>query len=310
MNRVCETHVKIIRPGLLAPFLGMALSCVVGVVAAEENPADHRCAKKDDVRLIEIRFEDDQQSLPCRVIYRPEAESDTVGTVSWPNFGDVEGCVAQAEEVVTSLTEEGWTCSADVTATLATSAAKIAKEADAEAAVAVATADALPSEPAQTGANAAPLEDPPARLIDNPDLSAPSPDLIALIKNDLQQLDSTLDGRLEAQIAEYGDLNADDIADALVLYSYTSPQPAYRQFLAAYLFDGETHQLTATKPVGGSAQATMDAKIEDIDQGIVHLSMQTYEPGDSACCPTGTRRIALALRDLDLVEIDQNTPTR
>jgi hypothetical protein len=295
---------------MLAPFFWMAMCCPMHAVAAEENPADHRCAKEDDVRLIEIRFEDEQQSLPCRVIYRPEAESDTVGTVSWPNFAKLDECVAQVEEVVTSLTEEGWACSADDRLAHATGPAETAQESDADAAVAVVVEGAGPTEPAQTDAENPPADAPPARLIDNPDLSAPPADLIALIKKDLQQLDSTLDGRLEAQIAQYGDLNADDIADALVLYTYSSPQPAYRQFLAAYLFDGETYQLTATKPVGGSAQATMDAKIEGIDQGIVHLSMQTYEPGDAACCPTGTRRIALALRNLDLVEIDRNTPTR
>ena len=75
-------------------------------------------------------------------------------------------------------------------------------------------------------------------------------------------------------------------------------------------FDGETYQLTTTKPVGGTISATMGARVVAIDQGIIHLVLDAYEPGDASCCPSGTRHHALALRELDLVEIDGDAPTR
>ena len=150
----------------------------------------------------------------------------------------------------------------------------------------------------------------PATLIDNPRLGAPPSDLAALIKQDLDKLDTTLDGRLQAQIAAYSDLNADDIDDALVLFSYDSPQPAYRQFLAAYLFDGETYRLTATKPIAGSSTDTKNAIIDHVEQGVIRITLEAFQPGDDSCCPSGVREIALAFRNLELVEVDEGAPTR
>ncbi|MEZ5934691.1 MAG: hypothetical protein R3F54_22675 [Alphaproteobacteria bacterium] len=288
--------------------------------------ADQRCSKGTDVRLIEIRFANAAGALPCKVIYRPETESDTLGIVSWQNLASEAACAARAREVTDRLSEEGWTCSDEVAAAserrtiLATTAEKpvdgvTGGEPVVTPPAASPTAEAphavLPAEAdANADAAAAEVPDRPARLLDNPDLPAPPAPLAALVREDLGELDTTLDGQLEAEIGAYGDLNDDAIDDALVVFTYRSAQPAYRQFLAVYMFDGSAYQLTATRPVGGTGSGTMDARIEGIDRGVVHLSMRAFEPGDASCCPSGTRRIALALRDLDLVEIDRNSPTR
>ncbi|MGI9436686.1 MAG: hypothetical protein ACR2Q4_17970 [Geminicoccaceae bacterium] len=289
-------------------FIGTFASALVSFASVAASEENYRCGKGDDIRRIEIRFESEDGDLPCRVIYRPEFESDTIGTVSWRGIADVEICKAQATEVVDRLTGEGWVCSKE--SGPSEPQGEFVQTADLGGLANQAPGEQrqTPDQPIEGGFETDEVGS--AELLDNPDLAAPSADLVALINADLGRLDATVDGKLEGQIANYGDLNADDIEDALVLFSYTSPQPAHRQFLAAYLFDGESYQLAATKPVGGSAYATMQAKVEQVDQGVVHLSLAAFEPGDPSCCPSGTRELALVLRNLDLVQVDSNAPTR
>ena len=90
---------------ILIGFLASFLCSLSAATAAEEN---YRCGKGDDVRRIEIRFESEDGDLPCRVIYRPEFESDTIGTVSWRGINDIDICKAQATEVVDRLMKEGY----------------------------------------------------------------------------------------------------------------------------------------------------------------------------------------------------------
>ena len=314
----------------------MAMPLVTAVVAVQalatvqqaqaQSTTAQRCAKGADIRLIEIKFADDAGRLPCKVIYRPESESDTLGIVSWQNIPTLAACRAQAGEVIERLTIEGWTCADGQAGDDENRNVAALAEQDVEPGAepngtgvepspgldgAALPADVSPAAgEEEIGGQLVQEVDVPAKFVENPDIAPPSEDLASLIRDDLSQLDTTLDGLLEAKVAGYGDLNADDIDDALVLYTYTSPQPAYRQFLAVYVFDGEAYQLTATRPVGGNISATMDARIETIDQGVVHLVLQAFEPGDASCCPSGTHRITLALRELDLVEIDTDAPTR
>lgn len=325
MNKMREKRSMTMSAPLLAAVSTVATMAVIQQSLAETT--DQLCAKGADVRRIEIRFADGTGRLPCKVIYRPEAESDTLGIVSWQNIPNLDACVAQANEVIDRLTVEGWTC-AETSFAGNEEGVSVAELLDRELTTSVQLEETgVEENPSPEGAAVLPLEtapaidedegdvfqeegEEPARFTDNPDIAPPSEGLASLVRNDLGQLDTTLDGALEAKIAGYGDVNADDIDDALVLYTYTSPQPAYRQFLAIYAFDGETYQLTATKPVSGNISATMDARVEAIDQGVIHLTLQAFEPGDTSCCPSGTRHLALALRELDLVEIDADAPTR
>ena len=274
-------------------------SLLVVSPAQSETPDDYQCGKGEDVRRIEIRFEDEDNQLPCRVIYRPETEDQSVGTVSWRGIETLESCQTQAQEVVDRLIAEGWNC-----AVLSKPSPSPTEASDvSDAATGLETA-ALETEDSEGTSEAT------AILVENPSLGEAPAGLVKLIKQDLAKLDKTLDGALQAQLAAHSDLNADDIADALVLYTFVSPQPAYRQFLAAYLFDGETYQLTTTKPIASSSMDTKNATIDDIDQGIIRIKLQAFEPGDESCCPSGVREMTLALRNLELVEIDQSAPTR
>lgn len=325
----------------MAVVIGLRLLMVGSLMAGASGQAfaetDQRCVKGDDIRRIEIRFADAAGNLPCKVIYRPESESDNVGIVSWQDLPTVAACTAQAEEVVQRLAVEGWACSLDLQdASIEDDPKLLTSEFEAEIDTAevdqadatvleaqsadivelpfAATDDAtesvnLPDSDTETGFQLEEFDE-PATLIDNPDIPAPSDQLVALIEDNLEELDTTLDGILEAKVVGYGDMNEDDIEDALTMFTFESPQPAYRQFLAVYAFDGETYQLIATEPVGGRVSATMDARVEAIDRGVVHLVLEAFEPGDAACCPSGTRRLALTLRELDLVEIDADVPSR
>ena len=280
-----------------------------------QTPSDHRCVNGADIRRIEIRFEDGLSKLPCRVIYRPETETDTVGIVSWRGLPDLASCEAQATAVIDRLRDEGWVCSSDQILD-ATAGDLLDTDADEEVEPPLVDEVTIPTEEPGLDDNATSRDLPqeevdiPARLVDNPSLSPLPADLAATIERDLAALDTTLDGLLEAVVAGYGDLDGDELEDAVILYSYASPQPAYRQFLAAYMFDGETYQMRATRAIGGNINGTTAAKVEAIEDGVIRLSLRAFEPGDAACCPTGVREMAVALRDLDLVEIDAETLTR
>lgn len=282
---------------------------VLGQPAMAASDKSHRCINDADIRLIEVLFSSDGSEPACKVIYRPEAESDTLGTVSWQDLENEAACEAQANEVVGRLTSEGWSCSLIGKAGTAASL-KIPDRSEAASDGSTERSEDAAATPLTATAVLEREADPPARLVANKELAPPTDDLTALIEADLGSLDAKLDGRLEAMIAGYGDLNEDEIEDVLVLYTYQSPRPAYRQFLAAYLYDGETYQLTATKPVGGYASGMANAKVEAIDRGVVHLQLQVFEPGDAACCPSGAHHLALSLQNLDFVEIDANGPTR
>ena len=294
-------------------FLSIALGLSVlfaGTPSLAQSSNDYQCANGDDIRRIEIRFEDESGRLPCRVIYRPETETDKVGIVSWRGLPDRASCDAQAGEIVDRLTNEGWTCSVDETVDAA--AANVANQTELQGSEApvsdleeIIAQRSLPSTTALSSD-----VDAPARLVNNPGLPTPPDNLADTVRRDLDQLDTTLDGRLEGKVVGYGDLDGDDLEDALVLYTYVSPQPASREFLVAYMFDGQTYQMRATKPVGGNINGTMGAKVEAIDQGVIHLSLRAYEAGDPACCPTGVHNMAIVLRELDLVEVDLEAPTR
>jgi len=324
------------------------LSLTFGQPTKADDFSAKRCTNGADIRLVEVRFANPEGDLPCKVIYRPAIESNTVGIVSWQGIDSLEACKARVDEVINRLTSEGWDCTAQQNQIDAAISQTDADEGDEGEAIApppdfaienkeasLGAAPLLPRDVEQSPSPSSPFDAPAevpvdvpdeipikedggrtnefdetARFVDNLGLPAPTDDLVDMIEDDLAGLDTTLDGRLVARIAGYGDLNDDAIEDALVLYTFTSPQPAYRQFLMAYIFDGETYQLTAVKPISGNVSATKSARIEMIEGGVIHIKLQAFEPGDVSCCPSGTRDLALVLRELELIDIDANVPSR
>ncbi len=303
MTRIEAHNFPLLEHCLRIALVVSALTAISVSPAGSQTSDDYRCGKGTDVRRIEILFADASGRLPCRVIYRPETETKSVGTVAWRDIAELEGCRAQVLQVVDRLSAEGWDC--------ATIDASVESEVLEPVEAIVIEETAKPDQAViEDLASDEEILDEPV-LLENPDLDTPPSALVTIVKEDLAKLAATLDGKLEAQIIAYDDLNADETTDALVLLAYSSPRPAYRQFLIAYLFDGEAYQLTATKPIAGSSSDTMNATLDHSRQGIIRLKLEAYEPGDEACCPSGVRQVTLALRNLELVEIDdERLPAR
>ncbi len=128
--------------------------------------------------------------------------------------------------------------------------------------------------------------------------------LASIIAQNLARLNDGVDGSFDATIADYGDLDGDGYQDGLVLFTYESQRLGQARFVAAYLFDGESYALAATKPLAGNEEQVQGAEIESIDEGVISLRLNVLEPGDAACCPSGIRRQALMLRNGQLIEVN------
>jgi hypothetical protein len=128
--------------------------------------------------------------------------------------------------------------------------------------------------------------------------------LEAIIEQNLVRLNDGVEGRFAADVGGYGDLDGDGLEDGLVFFTYESERLGQARFVAAYLYDGETYALAATKPVAGSDDNVQSAGIDSIDDGIISLRLSVLEPGDAACCPSGQRQQRLVLRDGQLVEVN------
>jgi hypothetical protein len=162
-----------------------------------------------------------------------------------------------------------------------------------------------PSEPAPSSQEqAAPSEPTPpseqARLTEEPaangtDLTFPQPrdraNLEAVIDQNLRRLNESAAGEFAAEIAAYGDLDGDAVADAVIFFTYEAGTPEAMQFVAAYLFDGRNYKLVATRSIGDEADPTISGlRIERIENGAIMLRQ-------------GTRRTALQLRGGELIEV-------
>jgi hypothetical protein len=128
--------------------------------------------------------------------------------------------------------------------------------------------------------------------------------LQAIIEQNLLRLNDGVEGRFAADIGGYGDLDGDGLEDGLVFFTYESERLGQARFVAAYLYDGESYALAATKPVAGSDDNVQDANIDKIEGGVISLRLSVLEPGDASCCPSGERQEQLVLRDGQLVEFE------
>ena len=129
--------------------------------------------------------------------------------------------------------------------------------------------------------------------------AAPVDQLETVIQANLASLNQSVDGDFKAKIGDFGDLNADGIDDAVVFFNYESSTADFTQFVAAYLYNGESYHLAATKPVGGTDLAVREVVVEDIVQGAIQLKLQLNDSSQA-----GDRRAAMVLKDGQLVETE------
>jgi hypothetical protein len=297
----------------LAPIVLLGL---IGAAAASE----YKCVRGDQsVRRVEVASEDPVQNVPCEVVYWKDTEQPGVRRVLWSAETDAAYCARKADDLVATLEDGGWSC-----ARVEGAAAEAARE------TTPSVVEAPPSEPepepeaeSAGAAGAARLESardeaakesepadqggPAVRAALAPQPAEPQPDasavLEAIIEQNLVRLNDGVEGRFAADIGGFGDLDGDGLEDGLVFFTYESERLGQARFIAAYLYDGESYALAATKPVAGSDDNVQSANIDSIDDGVISLRLGVLEPGDASCCPSGERRQRLLLRDGQLVEI-------
>jgi hypothetical protein len=321
----------LLASGALAPIVTMGL---IGAAAA----SDYRCVRGDQaVRRVVVAAEDPVQNVPCEVVYWKDTEQPGVRSVLWSAETDAAFCARKAEELVATLQDGGWSCAPVEGATTAAArettpsvvesppAAPEAETADAAGTARLESArDEAIREPEPTRDEAvrepepADRDAPAVRAALAPQAAEPRPDasgigesedkpagtvLDAIIEQNLVRLNDGVEGRFAADIGGYGDLDGDGLEDGLVFFTYESERLGQACFVAAYLYDGESYALAATKPVAGSDDNVQSADIDSIDDGIISLRLSVLEPGDASCCPSGQRQQRLVLRDGQLVEV-------
>jgi hypothetical protein len=250
---------------------------VVGLVGAAAI-SEYRYHTRGDqsVRRAEVAAQDPVRNGPCGVVYWKDAEQPSVRGVPWSAQTAVAYCTRRAEELVAELEGGGRPHPPD------------------EGATTEAAHEFLPAkpEPEIADAAAAATEDKPASAV-----------LEAIIEQNLLSLNEGVKDRFAADIGGYGDLDGDGLVDGVVFFTYASERLGQSRFVAAYLNDGESYALAATKLVAGSGDNVHSADVDSINDGVISLRLSVLEPGDASCCPSGERRRKLMLRDGRLVEV-------
>ncbi len=293
--------------------------------AAEKS--QFTCTSGQLVRRVIIDVGDLATGLPCEVVYWKDTEAPGVRRVLWNARSDAAFCDQKAAGLVDKLAGAGWRCdTGGQAAAPAAAPATIEPRAQVPASPAADSSNALSAiEPAaaptpandldastspQPAAPAANLPAPAATTTgDNLQSAAlapatssaavPTDQLESVIQANLTSLNQTVDGDFEAKIGDFGDLNADGIDDAVVFFNYESSTADFTQFVAAYLFNGESYHLAATKPVGGTDLAVRQVEVEDIVDGSIQLRLVLNDTSQAE-----DRRAAMVLRDGQLVEIE------
>jgi hypothetical protein len=307
------------------------------VLADRAAASETRCVRGDDaIRRVEIAARDPDRDVACEVVYWKDTEQPGVRTVLWSAQTDAAFCSRKAEELVDTLVGGGWSCTAageeprsasreappvaapeppvDRTGPAAAEQ-RTGPNAAEQRTGPTAAEDRAPAPSQEADSGGGRQEDAPAlRAALAPQQDAAEPDeaaaaeapagtaLDAIIEQNLVRLNDGVDGRFAAEIARYGDLDGDGLDDGLVFFTYESQRLGQARFVAAYLFDGESYALAATKPLAGSDDSVHSAEIESIEDGVISVRLNVLEPGDAACCPSGLRREDLVLRGGQLIE--------
>jgi hypothetical protein len=304
------------------------------VLADSVAASEVRCVRGDqEIRRVEISVQDPDQNVPCEVVYWKDTEEPGVRSVLWNAQTDAAFCERKADELVARLEGGGWKCASSGEEQTASRQATppVAEPRPAEESASPSVAAAPVPSPTPTGevAAAAPVAEPAPPPRANPTVKAalapqpaepePNPErpepphggtaLDAIIQQNLVRLNDGVDGEFAAEIAAYGDLDGDGLEDGLVFFTYESQRLGQARFVAAYLFDGDNYALAATKPLAGRDHNVESAEIESIEGGVISLRLNILEPGDAACCPSGTREQVLVLRKGQLVE-DRSSASR
>lgn len=310
----------------------LASGLIVTVTANAAEKSRYQCQSGDIVRRIVIEVGDPSTGLPCEVVYWKDTEAPGVRRVLWNARTDAAYCQQKASSLAEKLNGSGWQCdnagdgaSTDQTA-LSTPTSPTQPDNGASSttvpALDAATVGGDSQTPEQSDLSRETTPSLPSETPTTPGLPTPSPSpsdtqtaeltppsnplsaeandqLQSVIAQNLTSLNQQVDGDFKAKVGRFGDLNADGLDDAVVLFNYESSTEDFTQFVAAYLFKGDSYHLAATKPVGGTERAVQEVEVENIVNGSILLKLYLNDASQ-----TEDRRAAMALKDGQLIEIE------
>ena len=248
-----------------------ATSSSNGAIVAEQRV----CKLNDDTRRLQIEVENPNSGKPCKLVYWSESDQSDSGQLLWRAEHDSEFCTKRLSFIVQKWGDEGWQCG------------------DGDGQV---QAVALP----------APTEEPSTSLpaAENAQAAGVVEDQVlqSIIEADAKRIGEWMEVEPDIEVAAHGDLNADGTDDAVVFLAYQSKQAAYRQYMMSYLVADETYELAGVKLLTGVNPPPKQAKVEQIEKGIIWLSL----PGTEG---TRLEPVGYVLRDQQLVEVDKSKET-
>jgi hypothetical protein len=268
------------------------------------------CRNGGEERLIHIEVDNPNNRKPCELIYWADGDVSKPGQLLWRAEHDADFCPRRLETIVGKWIGDGWLCDADdvdleTAATEPTLPATVEPTPDAAAPTDVAALDDnVPALEEIEAVEQRPVEDgaaPQEAGTDNPQ-DAGDAALEAIIAADAERIGQWMEVEPDIEIAARGDLNDDGADDAVVFLAYQSDQSVYRQYLMSYLVADDGFELASVKLLTGVKPPPAQAKVEEINEGIIWLTL----PGDdgSASAPTGYK-----LRDQQLIEVDSAATT-
>lgn len=275
----------------LVPASAMLAVLATAGVAAAAVDSEYVCQSGSTIRRISIEVEDGSRSVPCSVVYSKETEAPGDRRTLWSAKADRAYCEAKAKGLADKLSSGGWQCSQ----------AGGQPPTPVDASPPSAPEPLAPAAPPPDGqpalAGPEPSAAPPATATPGPAAAGNQANLDQVIQQNLQSLNQSVDGSFKAEVAKFGDLNRDGLTDAVVLFDYQSSGAELTQFVAAYLFNGQTYHLAATKPVGGSDRSIRGVAVENIVDGSIRLRLDGAAEGAS-------RSAGMVLQDGQLVEVN------
>lgn len=236
--------------------------------------SEHRvCKLNDDTRRLQIEVEDPNSGKPCKLVYWSESDRSESGQLLWRAEHDSEFCTKRLSFIVQKWGDEGWTCG----------------DGDDETQrVALPTPTEEPTTPSSAEEDSQVV----AKAVDAKVLQA-------IIEADARRIGEWMEVEPDIEVAAHGDLNDDGNDDAIVFLAYQSKQAAYRQYMMSYLVADETYELAGVKLLTGVSPPPAQAKVRQIDDGVIWLSL----PGNEGTSP---KPVGYVLRDQQLVEVDSS----
>lgn len=273
-------------------------------ITGQGQALDVRCQRGELLRQVRVQFARDGDGLPCQVIWQNTAGSGQRELV-WSSDSQLDFCTDKARELVHQLTDGGWTCEAEVTASADRSApaATVRLEPAArqpDAALRLRPETVAPEQVAPSAGGAKEESRRPDRTV-----------LQTALARDVERLDQMAGpsrGGFDVTMARLGDLDGDGIEDAVALLTHRAEGTPPSHHLLAYLFDGETFRPVARVALTETPAESTEAQIQDIVDGVVEVVVHVPQPGDPACCPSGRRRASFVLRDQQLVDLGKDRP--